>query len=148
MPPTARKPPSAATLVLTGVGGVAAGVVIFLLVLSLTRSRSVEQAADARFRVGSAERLAEVVARDGPLLFQDLLNRSRDIYVQHLGGDDWRAFDARPPGAPRRCVLEWRHADRTFVDPCEGRTFPADGSGLASYPTEVDGGRVYVDLRP
>jgi len=147
--PTARQPPGKATLVLTGLGGVAAGALIFLLVLNLTRSRSVEQSSDARFRVGSAERLAPNIARDGPLLFQDLLGGSRDIYVQHVGGEDWRAFDARSPGAPRRCVLEWRQPARQFVDPCDGRTFPADGSGLPAYPTEVDeDGAVLVDLTP
>lgn len=146
--PSSRQPPSKSTLLLTGLGGVAAGALIFVLVLNLTRSRSVEQSRDARFRVGSAERLAPDIARDGPLLFQDLLNRSRDIYVQHLGGEDWRAFDAHAPGAPRRCVLAWRVQDRMFVDPCDGRTFPADGTGLAAYPTEVEDGRVFVDLTP
>ncbi len=142
-----RRPPSTATLVFTGLAGVGIGVLIFLVVLSLTDTRSTEQAAEAKFRVGSAERLAPDVARDGPLLFQDPLNRSRDIYVQHLGGDDWRAFDARSPGAARRCVLTWRNDDRTFVDPCDGRTYPADGTGLVSYPTEIDDdGRVVVDL--
>lgn len=125
-----------------------AGVLIFLLVLNLTRTRSVDQSRDARFRVGSAERLAPAIARDGPLLFQDLLGRSRDIYVQHIGGDDWRAFEAHSPGAPRRCVLAWRQQERTFVDPCDGRTFPADGTGLAAYPTEVEDGVVFVDLTP
>ena len=132
-----------------GLGGVAAGALIFVLVLNLTRSRSVEQSSDARFRVGSAERLAPDVARDGPLLFQDLRSGSRDIYVQHVGGKDWRAFDAHAPGAPRRCVLTWRQQDRLFVDPCDGRTFPADGTGLTAYPTEVDeDGRIFVDLTP
>ena len=135
------------TMVLTAVGGVVAGGLIFLIVLSLTNSRSTEQARQATFRVGSAERLAPDVARDGPLLFQDLLDRSRDIYVQHLGGDNWVAFEAHAPGAPRRCVLEWRQRERNFVDPCDGRTFPADGAGLVAYQTEVnDDGQIIVDL--
>ena len=132
---------------LTGLGGVAAGVLLFLLVLALTGPRSTEQSARATFKVGSAERLARTVAREGPLLFQDLLDRSRDIYVNHLGAEDWRAFEAHAPGAPRRCTLEWRPESREFVEPCDGRRFPADGTGLRSYPTRVDeDGLLIVDL--
>ena len=133
-----RSPPSTVKAVLTGFAGVAAGIVVFLIVLAVAGPKSTEQSESARFKVGSAERLAATVGRDGPILFQDLLNRSRDIYVQHLGEDGWRAFDARPPGAPRRCVLEWRRAERQFADPCSGQTFPADGTGLTQYPTDVD----------
>jgi hypothetical protein len=126
---------------------VAAGVLLFLLVLAITGPRSTRQTEKATFKVGSAERLARTVARDGPLLFQDLLDRSRDIFVQHLGGNDWRAFEAHAPGAPRRCSLEWRRDTRVFVDPCDGRTYPADGTGLTSYPARVtDDGLLVVDL--
>ena len=146
-PARSRKPPSGRTLVLTGLGGVAAGVLLFLLVLAVTGSRSGRQSENARFKVGSAERLAGTVARQGPLLFPDLLNRSRDIYVNHLGGEDWRAFEARAAGAPRRCTLTWRQESRDFVDPCDGRIFPADGTGLTSYPATVtEDGLLVVDL--
>ena len=144
---SAKAPPSTLKAVLTGLAGVAAGVVIFLVVLAITGPKSTEQSSSARFRVGSAERLAPAVVRDGPLLFQDLLNRSRDIYVQHLGGDQWTAFEAHAPGAPRRCVLEWRKAERQFADPCSGQTYPAEGTGLTQFPTEVDkNGTLYVRL--
>ena len=132
---------------LTGLGGVAAGVLLFLLVLAVTGPRSTRQTEKATFRVGSAETLAKTVAREGPLLFQDLLNRSRDIYVHHLGGEDWRAFEAHAPGAPRRCTLTWRPPSRDFADPCDGRVFPADGTGLTSYPATVnEDGLLVVDL--
>ena len=134
-------------MILTGLGGVVAGVLLFLLVLALTGPRSARQSSRATFKVGSARSLAKTVAQDGPLLFQDLLNRSRDIFVNHLGGDEWRAFEAHAPGAPRRCTLKWRPETRDFVDPCEGRAFPADGSGLRSYPTHVaKDGLLVVDL--
>lgn len=134
-------------MVLTGLGGVVAGILIFLVVLAIAGPRSAQQSAKASFKVGPAKRLAPEIARGGPLLFQDLLNRSRDIYVQHLGGDDWRAFEAHAPGAPRSCFLRWRPEDRQFLDPCDGRTYPADGTGLTSYRTQVDKqGVVVVDL--
>lgn len=134
-------------MVITAVGGVVAGILIFLVVLVITGPKSAEQSAQATFKVGSAERLARTVAREGPLLFQDLLNRARDIYVQHVDGDDWRAFEAHAPGAPRTCTLRWEPPRRLFVDPCDGRTFPADGTGLVNYRTFVDeDGAVVVDL--
>jgi hypothetical protein len=134
-------------MVVTAVGGVLAGVLIFLVVLALAGPRSAKQSQKATFRVGPAKRLAPEVDRNGPLLFQDLLNRSRDIYVQHVGGADWRAFEAHAPGEARSCVLRWRATDRRFVDPCSPQTFPADGAGLTSYATRVDkNGEVVVNL--
>jgi hypothetical protein len=133
-------------MVVTALAGVGVGVLLFLIVLNAAGPKSAEQSADATFEVGSAERLAKTVADTGPLLFQDLLNRDRDIYVQHLGGDDWRTFEAHAPGAPRRCVLEWRPATRDFRDPCDGRTYPADGTGLTRYATKVEKGALIVDL--
>ena len=100
-----------------------------------------------QFEVGPAERLAAAVARDGPLLFPDPRGGTRDIFVQHLGEKNWVAFDARVSGAPRQCALEWDASARHFVDPCDGRIFPADGAGLVSFPTTInDQDRVIVDL--
>jgi hypothetical protein len=134
-------------MILTAVGGVLAGVLIFLVVLALAGPRSAKQSQKATFRVGSAKRLAPEVDRNGPLLFQDLLNRSRDIYVQHVSGNDWRAFEAHAPGEPRSCVLRWRATDRRFVDSCSPQTFPAEGTGLTTFATRVDkNGTLIVDL--
>ncbi len=137
------------TVVLTGIAGVLGGILVFVIVANLVGSRADNaDSPAATFDVGPADDRARTIAEGGPILFQDLLNNSRDIYVQHLGADDWRAFEAHAPGAPRRCFLEWRPARRDFVDGCDGTTFPADGTGLASYPTRVDGRRhVIVDLR-
>ncbi len=122
---------------------------IFALATNLLRSASESSlAAPAEFDVGPAEQRRAVVERDGPLLFQDPLGRGRDIYVQHLGEAGWKAFEARAPGANRRCVLRWEAAAGRFLDPCTGTTYPADGAGLVSYPTRVDDeGRLRVDLR-
>lgn len=125
-------------MVITGLAGVGAGILLFLVVLAATGPQSTRETANAPFKVGSAKSLATAVARGGPLLFQDLLNRSRDIYVQHLGGQDWRAFEAHAPGAPRRCVLRWRAESRDFLDPCDARVYPGDGTGLTAYAARVD----------
>ena len=136
-------------MVLTGIAGVLGGILVFVVVANLVGSRAgTTDSPAATFDVGSAESRARTIAQGGPILFQDLLNRSRDIYVQHLGDADWRAFEAHAPGASRQCFLRWRPATRDFVDACDGRTFPADGTGLVQYPARVDGRRhVVVDLR-
>lgn len=136
-------------MVLTGIAGVLGGILVFAIVANVIGSRADSpDSPAATFDVGPAESRARTIAKGGPILFQDLLNNSRDIYVQHLGGDDWRAFEAHAPGAPRPCFLEWRAATREFVDGCDGRSFPADGTGLASYPARVDERKhVIVDLR-
>ena len=101
----------------------------------------------ATFDVGPATQRAASIARQGPLLFPDPRGGTLDIYVQHLGEAEWRAFEARAAGAPRQCALRWEQAARHFVDPCDGRIFPADGAGLVTFPAEVnDKGRVIVDL--
>jgi hypothetical protein len=148
-PRPVQRTPKSTTVILTGIAGVLGGILVFAIVANLVGSRAdkVDSAATT-FDVGPAEQRARTIARGGPILFQDLVNRSRDIYVQHLGGDDWRAFEAHAPGAPRQCFLEWRAATREFADGCDGRSFPADGTGLVSYPVRVDArGHVVVDLR-
>lgn len=149
MPATGRpRRPSPGLRVVVALGGVAVALVLFLVVAKVAGPKSTDQAGSALFRVGSAQRWAKAVAEDGPILFPDLLGGSRDIFLQHLGGDDWRAFEAHAPGAPRRCLVEWRPDSRQFVDACDGRAFPADGTGLVSYPASVDSkGQLVVDLR-
>jgi hypothetical protein len=148
-PAPVQRTPRGTTVILTGIAGVLGGILVFAIVANLVGSSAdkVDSAATT-FDVGPADQRAETIAEGGPILFQDLLNRSRDIYVQHLGDDEWRAFEAHAPGAPRRCFLEWRAATREFVDGCDGRSFPADGTGLVSYPVRIDeNDHVVVDLR-
>ena len=133
----------------TIVAGMLAGVVVALLVVRLVGGEGDEERPAERreFDVGPAEARARSIARDGPLLFQDPLGRGRDVYVQHLGDDRWVAFAPRPSGAPARCVLVWRQAERHFVDPCTQTSYPPDGAGLVQYPARVDEDeRVQVDL--
>ena len=136
-------------LVVAGVLAAVFAALVFALATNLLRSASESSlAAPVEFDVGPAEQRRAVVERDGPLLFQDPLDRGRDIYVHHLGDAGWKAFEARPPGAPRRCVLQWERAARRFVDPCTGTAYSAEGAGLVSYPTRVDDdGRLRIDLR-
>ena len=139
-------------MLVTAIGAVLAAALLFAIVAQAMTTntgsgRDGGETPTTQFDVGPAEQRAAAVARDGPLLFPDPRGGSRDIYVQHLGDKDWVAFEARASGAPRRCVLRWEQPARHFVDPCDGRTFPADGSGLVTFPARVDDDdRVIVDL--
>ena len=128
-----------------------AAALLFAVMTRLTSTRSTPAGGSgprtAQFELGRAEDYARTIARGGPLLFPDPQGRSRDIYIQHLGGDSWLAFEARVAGAPRHCVVKWEAGQKHFGDPCDGRIFPADGAGLVSFPTTVnDDGKVVVDL--
>ena len=143
------------TILFTAVGAVLVGALLFAVVARVVGTRATmtgggtdgEGNRVAQFEMGRAEDFAPTIARSGPLLFPDPRGRSRDIFVQHLGGTDWLAFEARAVGASRQCVLKWQQDGRQFVDPCDGRTYPPDGAGLVTFPTRVnDRGRVIIDL--
>jgi hypothetical protein len=146
---------SARSAVIVGGAGVISAVILLLFVLwaaGQNSGRSV-QTSDTQFQNISAAKMAKSISKDGPVLFPDASgNRSRDIYVQHLGDDPttgWLAFDAHKPGASRDCYLEW-HADRqVFVDVCDKSEVPADGTGLRQYPATVNKkGTLVIDFNP
>lgn len=121
-----------------------------IVVSTLASDGTVEvRLGDDEVRAGRTRRLAREIDDRGPYLLPDAGSGSRDIYVQHLGEDEergWLAFSARAPGQDdRACSLRWD--GRGFEDPCTGERFPSDGDGLTRYPTRVDDGEVFVDLR-
>lgn len=97
-----------------------------------------------------ADRLAREVARRGPVLFKDPLNRDREIFLQHLGRDPqagWVAVRAYASRVSVECLLRWSAAKGRFVDPCTKASYPAGGDGLTTYPAPAAGGVVRIDLR-
>lgn len=121
-------------------------------VILLAASGAVEvRLGDDVFLAGRVERLAPAVEFDGPIIIPDASpERSRDIYLQHLGPgveQGWLALGAQAPGAERECLIRWQSEAHEFVDPCTGRRYPADGEGLTRYPTRVTAGVLSVDLR-
>lgn len=143
--------------VISSVAGVAAAAVLTFLMVRFASQRPDEvNLGDKVFQVADAERLARRIEQERtPFLFKDPLTQrpGREVYVQHVGTDPkegWLAIEAYAPGSPRRieCILEWDRVAARFRDPCGMETFPADGSGLRTYPAEVDeSGQVVVDLR-
>lgn len=138
--------------VILGLGAVAAAFVAFGGLALLADSGNVDmRLGDDVFRAGRVERLADAIAREGPIAIPDASpERARDIYLQHLGETPevgWLAFAAQAPGAERTCLLRWEPADEEFRDPCSQRRYPADGEGLTQYPATVADGELTVDLR-
>jgi hypothetical protein len=106
---------------------------------------------DDRFDAGKVENIAKAIdAGHGlPILYQDLVGRDRNLYVQHHGTDPatgWTAFGAFDPDKPS-CTIGIDRAKGVLVDACDAsRTYPKDGTGLRRYPTAVEDGRLHVDL--
>jgi hypothetical protein len=138
------------TAVGLALGGVVAAVLVGVLLLRLARGGDVEvRLGSDTFDAGRAGRIAAEVAERGPALYSDVAGGSRDLIVNHLGGDPatgWVAFSAREPGAARDCYVEWRPDEGRFVDRCSGRSYPPDGTGLEQFPAAVVDGNVIVDI--
>ncbi|MGI9021846.1 MAG: hypothetical protein ACR2HV_01185 [Acidimicrobiales bacterium] len=136
-------------MLLFTVGGLVVGVLLFVAVMNAISSGEARSPVGSDLYVlGSAKALAGPVDDQGPLLLQDPLGSKRAIYVQHLGGDDWRTFDTRAPGSGDDCLVVWQPDQRVFVDRCSNTEYPADGTGLTSFPTRVDdNGKILIDLR-
>ncbi|HUP76336.1 MAG TPA: hypothetical protein VM282_25095 [Acidimicrobiales bacterium] len=153
--PVARGPRmTARSAIVVGLAGVLSAVILLFFVLWVTSQsgNKIEfRLGDEQFQDITADRMAKQIADEGPVLFPDVsANRSRDIYVQHLGADPktgWLAFDARKPGAGRECFLEWQRDRQIFVDRCDGSEVPADGAGLRQYPAVVNSnGKVVINF--
>jgi hypothetical protein len=145
---------SARNAIVVGAAGVITAVILMLFVLWVTSqngNRVEFRLGDEQFQDITADRMAKRIADEGPVLFPDVsANRSRDIYVQHLGTDPkvgWLAFDARKPGAGRECFIEWQRDRRVFVDRCDKSEVGADGAGLRQYPAVVNSnGKVVINF--
>jgi hypothetical protein len=138
-------------LLVAGVGVAVAHLVAFLVAQAASRGDVDIRLGDDRFEAGQVENIAEAIAdEDGlPLLFQDLVGRSRNLYVQHLSDDaeeGWIAFGAFDPDDPS-CAVELDREAKVLVNACdESVTYGLDGEGLRTYPTEVVDGDLYVDI--
>lgn len=115
---------------------------VMSFVISLSRNPDAQvHLGDQVFEIGDARGIGHAIDRDGPLLFKDPLSRGRDLVVTRAGGR-FEAFEARTaPGC--RIVLD--RPSRGLRD-CHG-TPVDDTSHLRHYRTEVDKGRLIVDLR-
>jgi hypothetical protein len=136
---------------------IAAVSVAILLVLTLLVAQAANRGdveinlGDDRFDAGKVSAIADSIAdEDGlPILYQDLVGRDRNLYVQHLSTDDakgWAAFGAFDPDDPSCGIALDRDRKVLYATCDEDRTYPLDGTGLRSYPVTVEDGRLYVDI--
>lgn len=129
---------------MAAVGAVVLAVVLVFGALRLASDPDVARSVGAEtFEVGNAERLAETIEENGPLLFQDPLEQGgdggRDIWVLHEGDDPeegWSAVQVHSPEGD--CSLDWNRRAGEFRQECPDNP---------RYPAEVEDGIVVVDLR-
>lgn len=127
---------------------VAAVVLLVLVTFGPARDREVSNLGDDVFDLGNTTRIAAEIADRGPILFPDVGEGDRPIWVNHLSpavDTGWVAFSAVAPAPPDDCVVGWDEPAGQFVA-CDGRTYPPDGTGLAQFVIEVDGSIVSIDL--
>ena len=158
--PVARSQGHAGRALLIAAAGVllSLGVAFALSVLD-NRGKVEVRLGDETFSGAQADDMAEDIAERGPFLVADASpGGDRDIVLQHLGDDveaGWVAIAARPPDVPRNCAIQWQTDDQVFLlldedgavsDDCDGAEYPADGSGLETFPVTVEDGKLDVDL--
>ena len=138
-------------LLIAGVGVIVALGLAFVIAQAASRGDVDIRLGDERFDAGQTERLAKEIDDEDqlPFLYQDLVNRERNIFVNHLGDDPatgWVAFSAFDPDDPT-CAIEIDRDTKILVNACDRAiTYPLGGKGLRFYPTTVENGRVLVDL--
>lgn len=152
MSPVERRTSRATTTaILIALAGVIAGIGLVWFVVNLAAEggdRVEIRLGDDRFPAGPAASRAASIADGGPILFADVGGGTRDILLHHVGDDaetGWFAVGAAPIGKSRDCGLVWQADDEVFED-CDGDRFAIDDSRLASYPVEIEGGSLYVDI--
>jgi hypothetical protein len=123
---------------------------LFLVAHLASRGDVTIHLGDKRFDAGKVKNIAKVIREgDGlPILYQDLVGKDRNLFVQHSGkadGKGWIAFGAFDPDKPE-CGIGIDRDRHRLVGLCDHRTYPLDGKGLRQYPTAVEDGKLYVDL--
>jgi hypothetical protein len=143
--------------VLPVVGGLAFFALLGLLtwgiasVLSRNPEQVEERLAQTQFEVGSTEALAELIAEDGPLLFQGLVGDSADrsIVLDHQGDDPaqgWRVRYAHPSDREPTCKVAQIEQTRQYTD-CDGRTLEVDDLARPEQARVLVSDVVVIDLR-
>jgi hypothetical protein len=151
MPVDRSKGHAGRALAVAGIGVALALGLAFLVAQAASEGHIELRPGEDKFTVGSVARLAETIEAGGgyPLLFQDLVNRGRHLYVHHPGGEPtrgWVAFGAFDPADPD-CVMEIDREARVLVNACDRtETYPFSGEGLRPYPVLVEDGLLRVDI--
>jgi hypothetical protein len=120
-------------------------------VLSGNPDQVEQRLAATTFEVGRTTYLAELIADDGPLLFQGLVGTAADrsIVVDHQGDvpkRGWRVRYAFPADRTDACKVTQVKGTAEFTD-CEGRTLGVDDLARPAGVQLIVGDVVTIDLR-
>ena len=106
------------------------------------------------FEVGRVDRLADSVARNGPILFPNLVGPAgqRPVGLAHDGASDfegWRVFSLRPSGDAPDCLVQVDRQTKQLED-CKGTVFdPAQLPDAERVVVLIDkDGTLSLDLQP
>jgi hypothetical protein len=103
--------------------------------------------------MGSAANLASVIAKDGPIVLNDLIGNDRHIVLNHTGAtaaEGWSIHLAHPADRDSTCNVTVVKGTSTFTD-CDGRTLAVDDLALPPagvYPIVNTDGSLSLDLIP
>lgn len=139
---------NARRLLLGALGAVVVVALVWLVAATVGSDRTTTRLGDDRFEDVRADRVVAAVDEGGPIFYPDLAGGTRDIWITHVGDDPLRGFlvlSARAPDSG--CLVQWDADAGDFYDVCdESVRFPAEGTGLATFPVELDDGRLVIDL--
>jgi len=141
---------------------IVAGLAFFVLLFGVTWLFA-DQATDNRkreirpgnytFRVGPVDDMAEIVKKEGPILYPDLRDTlyERTIVVDHSGKEPsvgWQVFYAYPADRGPECLVTHQKGTRNFVD-CDNRTLPVEAlhRPVDARPVVENRSSLLIDLR-
>jgi hypothetical protein len=108
---------------------------------------------DYTFRVGPVDDIADIVKRDGPILYPDLRDTTyqRSVVVDHTGDEPsrgWQVYYAYPADRSPECLVTHIEGTRDFVD-CENRTLPVEAlhRPVDARPVVENRTSLLIDLR-
>jgi hypothetical protein len=97
--------------------------------------------------------MADIVNRDGPILYPDLRDTAyeRTIVVDHTGDDPtrgWQVYYAYPADRGPECLVSHLEGTRSFVD-CEERTLAVEllHRPIDARPVVENRSNLLIDLR-
>ena len=103
--------------------------------------------------MGGATRLATAIAKDGPIVLNDLIGSDSHVVIDHVGADPlagWAIYLAHPADRTVQCAVEVVKHTATLTN-CEHRTLTVND--LATVPKGVSpvvnpDGTLTLDLTP
>ncbi len=105
------------------------------------------------FRVGPVDDMADIVRKEGPILYPDLRDTlyQRTVVVDHLGEEPsvgWQVYYAYPADRGPECLVTHIENTRNFMD-CENRTITVEQlhRPVDARPVVENRSSLLIDLR-